>query len=121
MGGEGIGDNDDNSTDFQHSTSPPLTGSLELSLTRGIKPVTRLLLQLPNGVRFRKFECTWNLSHDIWHTMELVEACSDTLEFIDIRCENLGEPYLSLSSTYLQLAYLYVRTREFAGGFNRLL
>ena len=53
--------------------------------------------------------------------MELVEACSDTLEFIDIRCENLGEAYLSLSSTYLQLAYLYVRTREFAGGFNRLL
>lgn len=106
--GHRISYNDDDNTVFQSLTltSPPLTGSLELCLTRGMKPVTNLLLRLPNGVRFRKLSFTRYLPHDIWCTMELVEACSDTLERIDIKCRNSGEAHPSLFPTDQQPVYL---------------
>lgn len=91
VGGHRIGVNDDNSAVFQSLTSPPLTGTLGLYLTLGIKTFTRLLLQLPNGIRFRKLECAWTCPHDVRYTADLVEACSDALQCISIDCKNPGE------------------------------
>jgi len=88
LGDREISHRDDDSTIFQSPTSPPLTGTLGLRFTRGMKIFTRRLLELPNGIHFRRLECTLNLPDDLRCTMDLVKACSDTLERIDIECEN---------------------------------
>jgi hypothetical protein len=72
-------------------TLPPLTGTLELHAIWRMEPLTRRLLGLPGGVRFRKLECTWNFKDDVRCTMAMVEGCSDTLECIEITCNHLGE------------------------------
>ena len=69
---------------FQSSTSPPLTGTLALHLIRGMGPVTCRLLEPPNSVHFRKLECTLNVQDDLLCIADIAEACSDTLECIDI-------------------------------------
>ena len=43
-----------------------------------------MLLDLPAGVHFRGFVCIRHLRVQLRHVMMLVEACSRTLEFIDI-------------------------------------
>ena len=85
----GVSANDDDSTIFQPSASPPLTGTLTLSLIRGMEPVTRRLLELPSGVRFRKLECTLYLEEDFPCAMAMVGECSDTLECVEIDCGDL--------------------------------
>ena len=82
-------DNDDDFT-FQPLTSPPLTGTLVLDLNGGIEPIAHRLLELPNGARFRKLDCTLCLPEDLLCTMAMVEKFSDTLECIKIKCEDFG-------------------------------
>jgi hypothetical protein len=45
------------------STSPKLTGSLDLRLIEGIQSIADQLLYLPDGVNFTKITVPW-LSHD---------------------------------------------------------
>ena len=81
------GDNNDrDGTVFQPSTSPVLTGTLEFDLPERMERVTRRLLGLPNGLRFRKLVWTWFHEEDIPRTVALVVGCYDTLEYVDINC-----------------------------------
>jgi hypothetical protein len=59
-----FGKNDDNDATFRPPTSPLLTGTLELRMTR-LESITHQLLELPGGIRFRKLVCTWNCEDDI--------------------------------------------------------
>ena len=77
---------DDNSV-FNPSTSPPLTGTLEVSEPRGMNRLVTQLLGLPSGIHFRKFKLLWNLETDLQWVTKLAEACSDTLEHIDLESQ----------------------------------
>ncbi|KAF9789268.1 hypothetical protein BJ322DRAFT_528919 [Thelephora terrestris] len=83
---------DDENPTSQPSNSPPLTGALRLSLTRGMKTITHRLLELPNRIRFRELECRRYIEEDLRCITALVEECSDTLERVDIRCEPIDNP-----------------------------
>ena len=65
-------------------SSPPFMGSLSLVLFRGIGPVTRRLLDLPNGLHFRKLRILWTKDDDVQWINALVGECFDTLESIDV-------------------------------------
>jgi hypothetical protein len=65
------------------STSPKLTGSLELRAFGEIRPAIRRLSGLPGGLHFTKVTIAC-LNEDIRSTMELVSRCSDTLESLAI-------------------------------------
>ncbi|KAF9778129.1 hypothetical protein BJ322DRAFT_1214809 [Thelephora terrestris] len=69
---------------FQPRASPPLTGTLGLRLEGGVEHITRGLLALSNGIRFKKFVFTWRYEEDHQWGMALVERCSDTLESFGI-------------------------------------
>ena len=84
-------------------TSPPLTGTLSLDVSQAMQVTTRALLGLPNGVRFRRFVCTGRAQpDDFGHMMSLVEACSQTLEYIDIKFQPSRE-FLLVCGTNLGL------------------
>jgi hypothetical protein len=68
----------------QSSTPLMFTGTLELCLRGGIKPITRRLLSLPGGIHFRKFACRWFHEEDLSVVMALVKRCYHTLESLDI-------------------------------------
>ena len=61
------------------STSPKLTGSLDLRMMRGIGCTIRRLLDLPGGLHFTKItvSCPYK---DLGLTTDLLSRCSDTLE-----------------------------------------
>ena len=82
---------------FSPSTSPPLTGTLEFPLQRGMTDAARRLLDLPNGLRFRKFDLIWRDEEDLRWTEKLVVACSNTLEYLDIS-QGWGGAIHSISS-----------------------
>ena len=84
VGDTGSGSDSDQSG-FEPSTSPALTGTLELNLQRRAERTVRLLLSLPSGLHFRRLVCGWRDEKDISWTRALVEACSDTLECVDLR------------------------------------
>jgi hypothetical protein len=69
---------------FEPRASPPLAGTLSLSLAAEIGDVTRGLLALSNGIHFRKFVFAWSSEEDYQWAMALVERCSDTLEYVEI-------------------------------------
>ena len=71
-------------------TSPPFTGALGLSMFRGTTDAAQRLLNLPNGLRFRKLQLQRCSRGDLHYVMELVTACSDTLECLDITCPPEG-------------------------------
>ena len=73
-----------------YSTSPPLTGTLDLDIREGIGHTTRWLLSLPNGLHFRKLALSWYQEGDIRWIMEVVERCSDTLKSLHVRCHLQG-------------------------------
>ena len=75
----------------QPSTSPTLTGSLELFMRGGAKTLTRRLLSLPGGIHFRKLILTWNREQDLSTTMTLV--CSSTLESLNVTCDPFGTSF----------------------------
>ena len=62
---------------------PMLTGSLELS-RGGVRPMAPRLLSLPDGIHFRKLILMQFHNEDLPLTTGLVEACSHTLESLDI-------------------------------------
>ena len=72
------------STVIQPSSSPSFTGSLELSLEGGMKPIARRLLSSPGGLHFRKLTLDWRHEEDPILATALVEECSHTLESLDI-------------------------------------
>jgi hypothetical protein len=65
------------------STSPELTGSLNLTTIKGIRPGARRLLNLPGGLHFTKIMIGCP-NEDVESTMDLVSSCSDTLEFFRV-------------------------------------
>ena len=68
------------------STSPSFTGSLDLAILGGMWSAASQLLELPNGLHFRKLAFLWDHVEDLWWIMELVVRCSHTLESLDIKC-----------------------------------
>ena len=98
-------DDDDNfneqPTALQSRSSPTLTGTLELSMQRGINPIASGLLSLPNGLRFRKLDLTWHCQQDVSLTTALMERCYPTLEFLEVDCTFLG-----MSAQHLHLCQL---------------
>jgi len=88
-----IGFEPDGPTAIAPSTSPALTGTLELHLLHGMANTARQLLDLPNGLHFRKLELSWCDEEDARWMEELVVACSSTLEHLDIACKMNGVVY----------------------------
>ena len=66
------------------SASPVFTGSLQLFLPTGMTGTARRLLNLPNGLHFRKLKLRWFEEENDRTVAELVTACSETLEHLDI-------------------------------------
>jgi hypothetical protein len=81
---------DETLTAAQPLTPPMFTGSLELHLKEGAKAFVRRLLSLPGGIHFRKLAMTCLRGRDLLLTTGLVEACSRTLESLDITFHLLG-------------------------------
>ena len=74
------------------SASPPLTGCLELYLFEGeTLETTRQLLALPGGLHPRKLRLWCGGDDPIW-VGQLVAACSDTVEHLEIACETNRTP-----------------------------
>ena len=72
------------------STSPKLTGRLDLRMSSGIRSAACRLLEFPSGLHFSKITMTY-IDGDIESTMDLVSKCSDTLESLTIdSCFYLG-------------------------------
>jgi len=65
------------------STSPKLTGSLNLRVFRSACSVTRRLLELPGGLHFSKINAVF-LDGNAQSVKDLVSGCSDTLEYLTI-------------------------------------
>jgi len=63
-------------------TSPPLSGSLDLSISGGMRNAARRLLEIPNGLHFRNLSFSWDRKEDLGWISELVRGCSHTLEFL---------------------------------------
>ena len=85
-GDEGGSDSGGSSAAVRPSNPPVFTGTLELRLREGLRPIAGWLLSLPGGVRFRKLTLTWLCGEDIQLTTALVGECSNTLESLDIIC-----------------------------------
>jgi len=87
------------------STSPKLTGSLELSSIGGIRFAIRRLLDFPDGLHFTKITVSC-FSEDSESTADLVARCSGTLESLRIHSFVPGE-FLSapLVDRYLTAAH----------------
>ena len=71
-------------TAIQPSTSPVFTGTLELTLLQDMTRIARWLLDLPNGLHFRKFRLTWPQEGYLRWINALVAECSDTLESLSV-------------------------------------
>ena len=67
-------------------STPPMTGSLSLSLRERLKPLARQLLSLPGGIHFEKINLKLIFEEDISSAMALVEGCSHTLKSLDLSC-----------------------------------
>jgi len=63
-----------------------ITGSLSLALLFEMGTTVCRLLDLPNGLHFRKINFLWAQEEAVRWVVELVVRCSHTLEFIDITC-----------------------------------
>ena len=91
---EGLAGSADGSNELptaaQPSGAPMLTGSLDIHLRGGMKPTIRQMLSLPSGIHFRKLTLTWFRKEDLPLLTALVEACSHTLESLDIAGTSTG-------------------------------
>ena len=65
------------------STSPKLTGSLDLRMITGIRPATRRLLDLPGGLHFAKITVLCP-DGNLKFITDLLSRCSDTLESLTV-------------------------------------
>jgi hypothetical protein len=83
-------DDDDDSEEVETPTATQsltpriFTGTLELYLIVGIKPITRRLLSLPGGIHFRELILTWPNEENFWLITPVVEECFHTLESLEI-------------------------------------
>ena len=67
------------------STSPVFTGTLEFRRLEGAGDIARQLLDLPNGLHFRKLTLAWDdRAEELQWMMELVAKCSHTLQSLDV-------------------------------------
>ena len=66
------------------STSPPLTGSLDLHIFGGMGKIASELLELPSGLHFRSLILLLCHKGDVWWMTDLVERCFDTLECLEV-------------------------------------
>ena len=67
------------------STSPKFTGYLDLNVEWGLDTVAYRLCTLPNGLRFTKITMEFGIG-TIDPIMDLVSACSNTLESLTVNC-----------------------------------
>ena len=72
------------------SAPPPFTGLLDLRLYVGNEDAANRLLNMPNGLHFRGLRLQWFKWKLPRYVIQLVTACSDTLEFLDITCMGKG-------------------------------
>jgi hypothetical protein len=83
------------------STSPKLTGSLELKAFGEFRTVARRLLDLPDGLHFTKITAE-SLDEDVKSIMDLVSRCSKTLGSLEVSFFVPGEsPSASVSGQCL--------------------
>ena len=87
------------------STSPKLTGSLDLKTPETARSVTRRLLDLPGGLHFSKINVTF--SNDVAEWIPgLMSKCSGTLESITIACRPSSVfPPVLVTGQYLTSTY----------------
>jgi len=78
------GDSPDRPQAVIHSSSPALTGTLGFHILGRAESTVRRLLELPNGLHFRKLELSWVHLENLWWITELVVRCSHTLESLDV-------------------------------------
>jgi len=117
----GLVDNTSHQSDHNHfppSTSPPLTGSLELYAYRMEHTVDRLL-KLPGGLHFRKLALTWCFERNLRQIMALVTRCSDTIECFDISNSLPSRMYFWLLHWEDWLTRTSVCSRGPVAGFHR--
>jgi hypothetical protein len=65
-------------------TSPRLTGCLELYQYPGLWSIAHQLLDLPNGLHFKRIAVSLFFDRDIQSTMDLVSGCQSTLNSLSI-------------------------------------
>ena len=84
-------------------TSPPFTGSLSVFMEEEIASTARRLLDLPNGLRFREIRLTTYEEEDVYSIVELITACSETLECLYITFVLSSKPDSPYSLQSLEL------------------
>ena len=86
--GEEVETNDNDPDDLcgivPSPTSPAFTGVLYLYMFRGIGGTARRLVNLPNGLHFWRLQLKWYGREDIRYVVDLVTACSGTLELLEL-------------------------------------
>ena len=92
------------------STSPKLTGYLDLKMYGGIRPAVRRLLELPSGLHFSKISVLC-VREDVESMMDLVSKCSDTLKSLSICCHHVGAGILSALVVCQYLTATFWRSR----------
>ena len=75
-------------------TSPVFTGTLVLLLYQGLVNTARRLLDLPNGLHFRKLDLWWGDEEEL-RLVKFVVVCSDSLECLELPCWLNCEIYLT--------------------------
>jgi len=82
----GNDDNQNRSQPVVSSTSPPLTGTLSLTIFGGMGGTVRHLLDLQSDLQFRELKFVWDRKEDLRWITKLVEECSHTLESLYVAC-----------------------------------
>ena len=94
------------------STSPKLTGCLELWADHTIRPIVRRLLELPSGLHFSKIYVSC-YQESVEAMMDLVPRCSDTLESLSLF--DYGAGFLSAFVVSQYLTATFLRRRVYHG------
>ena len=89
------------------STSPKLTGSLDLSLFEGTHSAICRLVSLPGGLHFTKISIAC-LKEDVESTKELVSRCSGTLEYLSVYYYVPGMSHFSPSESSIPYRYSWM-------------
>ena len=69
------------------STPLALTGTFDLFLCASVGRILRQLLCPPNGPHFRKLDMSRCRAQDLHRVVEIMAACSGTLEYLKITCQ----------------------------------
>ena len=82
---------------------PPLTGTLGLEIAGGMGDTARKLLDLPNGLHFRKLVFSLANNQDAQWVVKLLIRCSNSLECLEVTCNAPRKLVLILPRSYLTL------------------